>query len=154
MRNYSQSLAPSVSLILRKISDDKALTLFNSIAVANDMDKCIQLKQMNINTKQYYSKISGLVDAGLIKRLKGRYSLTALGKVVYHSQMIVGKTLSYYWKLRAIESVQPEGSAGSSGFSSEEVKQVIAALIDDNQIKEILTNSVSSPSPSSTHTSF
>jgi hypothetical protein len=154
MRNSSQSLAPSVSLILRKISDDKTLALFRSIAVANDMDKCIQLKQMNLTTKQYYSRISGLVDAGLIKRLKGRYSLTALGKVVYHSQMIVGKTLSYYWKLRAIESVQPEGSAGSSGFSSEEVKQVIAALIDDNQIKEILTNSVSSPSPSSTHTSF
>ncbi len=154
MRNTSQSLAPSVSLILRKISDDKTLALFRSIAVANDMDKCIQLKQMNLTTKQYYSRISGLVDAGLIKRLKGRYSLTALGKVVYHSQMIVGKTLSYYWKLRAIESVQPEGSAGSSGFSSEEVKQVIAALIDDNQIKEILTNSVSSPSPSSTHTSF
>jgi hypothetical protein len=154
MRNSSQSLAPSVSLILRKISDDKTLALFRSIAVANDMDKCIQLKQMNLTTKQYYSRISGLVDAGLIKRLKGRYSLTALGKVVYHSQMIVGKTLSYYWKLRAIESVQPEGSAGYSGFSSEEVKQVIAALIDDNQIKEILTNSVSSPSPSSTHTSF
>jgi hypothetical protein len=154
MRNSSQSLAPSVSLILRKISDDKTLALFRSIAVANDMDKCIQLKQMNLTTKQYYSRISGLVDAGLIKRLKGRYSLTALGKVVYHSQMIVGKTLSYYWKLRAIESVQPEGSAGSSGFSSEEVKQIIAALIDDNQIKEILTNSVSSPSPSSTHTSF
>jgi hypothetical protein len=154
MRNSSQSLAPSVSLILRKISDDKTLALFRRIAVANDMDKCIQLKQMNLTTKQYYSRISGLVDAGLIKRLKGRYSLTALGKVVYHSQMIVGKTLSYYWKLRAIESVQPEGSAGSSGFSSEEVKQVIAALIDDNQIKEILTNSVSSPSPSPTHTSF
>jgi hypothetical protein len=154
MRNTSQSLAPSVSLILRKISDDKTLALFRSIAVANDMDKCIQLKQMNLTTKQYYSRISGLVDAGLIKRLKGRYSLTALGKVVYHSQMIVGKTLFYYWKLRAIESVEPEGSAGSSGFSSEEMKQVIAALIDDNQIKEILTNSVSSPSPSSTHTSF
>jgi hypothetical protein len=154
MRNSSQSLAPSVSLILRKISDDKTLALFRSIAVANGMDKCIQLKQMNLTTKQYYSRISGLVDAGLIKRLKGRYSLTAVGKVVYHSQMIVGKTLSYYWKLRAIESVEPEGSAGSSGFSSEEMKQVISALIDDNQIKEILTNSVSSPSPSSTHTSF
>lgn len=154
MRNTSQSLAPSVSLILRKISDDKTLALFRSIAVANDMDKCIQLKQMNLTTKQYYSRISGLVDAGLIKRLKGRYSLTALGKVVYHSQMIVGKTLSYYWKLRAIESVEPEGFAGSSGFSSEEMKQVIAALIDDNQTKEILTNSVSSPSPSCTHTSF
>jgi hypothetical protein len=154
MRNYSQSLAPSVSLILRKISDDKALNLFRSIAVANDKDKCIHLKQMNLTTKQYYSRISGLVDAGLIKRLKGRYSLTALGKVVYHSQMIIGKTLSYYWKLRAIESVQSEGSAGSSGSLNEQMKQVIEDLIDDNQVKDLLMNSVSSPSPPSTSTSF
>jgi hypothetical protein len=150
MGNSGQSLAPSISLILRKISDDKALTLFNSIAVANDVDKRIQLKQMNLTTKQYYSRISGLVNAGLIKRLKGRYSLTALGKVVYHSHMMIGKTLSYYWKLRAIESLEPEDSTDPSGFSSEEKKQVIATLIDDNQVKDILMNSVSSsiPSPS------
>ena len=152
MRNSSQSLTPSVSLILRKISDDKTLALFSSIAIANDIDKCIQLKQMNLTTKQYYFRISGLVDAGLIKRLKKRYSLTALGKVVYHSLMILGKTLSYYWKLRAIESVESVGSAGFSGFSNEQMKQVIAALIDDNQVKELLMNSVSSTSTSTSET--
>jgi predicted transcriptional regulator len=40
---------------------------------------------MNLTTKQYYSRISGLLDAGLIKRHKGKYSLTMLGKVVYQS---------------------------------------------------------------------
>lgn len=146
MRNSGQSIAPSISLILRKISDDKALTLFNSIAVADKGDKRIHLKQMNLTTKQYYSRISGLVDAGLIIRLNGRYSLTALGKVVYHSQMIIGKTLSYYWKLRAIESVESQASTDSSSFSNEEMKQVIDTFIDDNQVKDLLMNSVSSPS--------
>jgi hypothetical protein len=143
MGNPGQSTAPSISLILRKISDDKALTLFNSIALAEG-DKHIQLKQMDLTTKQYYSRISGLVGAGLIKRLKGRYSLTALGKVVYHSQMIIGKTLSYYWKLRAIESLESEHLIGPSDFSIEEKKQVIGALIDDIHVKDILMNSVSS----------
>jgi hypothetical protein len=148
MGNSDQPLAPSISLILRKISDDKALTLFNSIALAEG-DKHIQLKQMDLTTKQYYSRISGLVGAGLIKRLKGRYSLTALGKVVYHSQMIIGKTLSYYWKLRAIESLESEHLIGPSDFSIEEKKQVIGALIDDIHVKDILMNSVSSSYPSS-----
>jgi predicted transcriptional regulator len=60
---------------------------------------------MNLSTKQYYSRISGLVDVGLIKRHEGKYSLTLLGKVVYYAHMTIGKTLAYYWKLKAIESI-------------------------------------------------
>jgi hypothetical protein len=47
-----------------------------------------------------------LLNAGLIKRHKGRYSLTLLGKVVYDSHLTIGKTLAYYWKLKAIESIE------------------------------------------------
>ena len=60
--------------------------------------------------------------------------------------MIIGKTLSYYWKLRAIESVESQASTDSSSFSNEEMKQVIDTFIDDNQVKDLLMNSVSSPS--------
>ena len=44
--------APSISYILKKISDDKALTLFNNIALAKD-NSHIPLKEMNLSTKQY-----------------------------------------------------------------------------------------------------
>jgi hypothetical protein len=136
----SQSFAPSISLILKKISDDKALVLLNSIAVV-DGEKHIQLKRMNLTTKQYYSRISGLTDAGLIKRHKGKYSLTMLGHVVYDSQMIIGKTLAYYWKLKAIESIK---MYTPSGLPNEEITQLINALIDNHRIKDILTKSISS----------
>ena len=46
------------------------------------------------------------MDAGLVKRHKRKYSLTLLGKVVYDSQMTVGKALQDYWKLKAIESIE------------------------------------------------
>jgi hypothetical protein len=92
MENLTNT-APSITSILKKISDDKALTLFNSIAVSNG-DKYIPLKEMNLTTKQYYSRISGLLITGLIKRHKGKYSLTMLGKAVYHSQLTIGKTLT------------------------------------------------------------
>ena len=104
MSNITQRV-PSVSDVLKKISDDKALTLFNSIAVSNG-DRYLPLKEMNLTTKQYYSRITALTNAGLIKRQKGMFFLTLLGKVVYDTQMIIGKALTYYWKLKAIESVE------------------------------------------------
>ena len=140
MRNSNQSIAPSISLVLKKISDEKTLILLNSIAGA-DGDKYIQLKEMNLSTKQYYSRISGLIDAGLIKRLKGRYSLTLLGKVVHDSQMIIVKTLSYYWKLKVIESIE---MSPNSDLPNEEIAQLVDALIDNHNIKEILMSSISS----------
>ena len=140
----SKPAIPSISYILKKISDDRALTLFNSIAVT-DEDNFIPLKEMNLTTKQYYSRISGLLDAGLIKRHKGKYSLTLLGKVVCDSQMIIGKTLAYYWKLKAIESIGIPAS-GSSGLPNEEITQLINALIDNRQIRDILMKSISVPS--------
>jgi hypothetical protein len=133
--------APSITSIIRKISDDKALVLFNSIAVSSSKeDRYIPLKEMNLSTKQYYSRISGLTEAGLIKRHKGRYILTMLGKVVYQSQMLIGKTLSYYWKLKAIESIE----LTSSSLPNEEKAQLINTLIDNHQIKDILMKSFQS----------
>jgi hypothetical protein len=82
--------APSISYILKKISDDKALTLFNNIALAKDNGH-IPLKEMNLSTKQYYSRISGLTSAGLIKKKQRQYCLTALGKVVYNAHTVIGK---------------------------------------------------------------
>jgi predicted transcriptional regulator len=137
-----RATAPSITSILKGISDDKALVLFNSIAVSTDNEKFIPLREMNLSTKQYYSRISGLVDAGLIKRHKGRYSLTMLGHVVYDSQMMIGKTLSYYWKLKAIESIE----TSASGLPNEEKTQLINTLIDNHQIKDIIMKSISNPS--------
>jgi hypothetical protein len=132
----SSAKAPSISSILKKVSDDKTLVLFNSIAVSStNNDRYIPLKEMNLSTKQYYSRIAGLLDAGIIKRHKGKYFLTMLGKVVYESQMIIGKTLAYYWKLKAIESLD---ISTTSGPLSEEMTQLINALIDNHQIKDIL----------------
>ena len=132
----SSAKVPSITSILKKVSDDKTLVLFNSIAVSStNNDRYIPLKEMNLSTKQYYSRIAGLLDAGIIKRHKGKYFLTMLGKVVYESQMIIGKTLAYYWKLKAIESLD---ISTPSGPLSEEMTQLINALIDNHQIKDIL----------------
>jgi predicted transcriptional regulator len=76
-----------------------------------------------------------LLNAGLIKRHKGRYSLTLLGKVVYDTQMTIGKALTYYWKLKAIESVEMSSDVR---LPKEELIQLINTLIDNHIIKDIL----------------
>jgi hypothetical protein len=138
----TNTTTPSITSILKNISDDKALILFNHIAVS-DGDRYIPLRVMDLTTKQYYSRISGLLDVGLIRRHKGKYSLTLLGKVVYDAQMTIGKTLAYYWKLKAIESVETTASV-TTDLPEGEIVQLINALIDDHQIKDMLlkTNSV------------
>ena len=135
--------APSITSILKAISDDKTLVLFNSIALSSSHnEKQATLKEMNLSTKQYYSRISGLQNAGLIKRHKGKYSLTLLGHVVYGTQLIIGQTLTYYWKLKALEEIE----MSTSGIPNEEKTQLINAMIDNHQIKDILLRSISIPS--------
>ena len=117
------------------------MTLFNSIAVSNG-DRYLPLKEMNLTTKQYYSRIAGLVDVGLIKRHKGKYFLTLLGKVVYDCQLTIGKALTYHWKLKAIESIEMSASV-KSGIPEGELAKLIDTLIDNHQIKDILMKSIS-----------
>jgi hypothetical protein len=132
--------APSISYILKKISDDKALTLFNNIALAKD-NSHIPLKEISLSTKQYYSRISGLTSAGLIKKKQGQYCLTSLGKVVYNAHTIIGKALSYYWKMKAIESIQ---SSADRELAGEDMLMLIQSLIDNHQVRDILLKSVPS----------
>jgi hypothetical protein len=130
------SLAPpSITDVLKKMSDDKALSLFNSIAISRGFRNII-LREMNLSPKQYYSRLSGLVDAGLIRKFEGRYLLTLVGKIVYDAQINIGKALSYYWKLKAIESI--EMSSPGARITKEELKQLIDALIDNHFIKDFL----------------
>ena len=134
----AESRPPSLDYIFKKTSDEKTLVLFNSIATAAQEDRPIKLKEVNLTAKQYYVRISGLMEAGLIKKYKGKYSLTLFGRVVYDLQMLISKALSYYTKLRAIESIE---MSNGEGFPKEELTQVINALIDNHQIKDIIMKS-------------
>jgi hypothetical protein len=97
---------------------------------------------MNLATKQYYSRTSGLFGVGLIRRDKGKYSLALLGKVVYDSQMTIGKTVACYWKLKAIDSIELSASVTSGLLVGERV-QLINAPIDNHHNKDILIKTIS-----------
>ena len=79
--------------------------------------------------------MSSLIKAGLVKRQKGRYLLTAFGKVIYSAQADletkIENALNNYWKLKAVDSLEMP--------SREERDKVISILIENDEIKGILT---------------
>jgi predicted transcriptional regulator len=123
----------SIINILSAISDDKALTLFKTIAFENNNSDTL-LNKTKLTRKQYYSKTADLIKAGLVKRRSGRYFLTAYGKIVYDAHILVEKAINNYWKLKVIDSLD------SKDLSKDEYAKVVNTLIDNNnnKIKEII----------------
>ena len=125
----------SISDTLSSISNDKSLVLFNTIALASGNTNILKTR-LKLTRKQYYSRISDLIKAGLIKRKSGKYFLTSLGIVVYEAQILIGKGIQNYWKLKAIDSI--ESPPNSPRLPVEEYNRIIDSLVDCNDIKEIL----------------
>ena len=123
----------SITDTLKAISDDKSLVLFNTIALANG-DSTILISRLNLTRKQYYSRMFDLINAGLVRRINGKYFVTSFGKVVYKAQVLNGKAVQYSSKLKAIDSIEtPE-------FPSAELSKIIDTLISNSEIKEILVS--------------
>jgi hypothetical protein len=122
----------SVTDVLKSISDDKSLSIFQLIADVNSNGE-ISLKKLGLSSKQYYSRISSMLTAGLIKRKRGRYYLTPFGKVIYCCTAITKSAIDNYYNLKAIEATE------DSGFSNEDFNKLVDTLIDNQQVKEFLT---------------
>ena len=125
----------SVSDTLNAISDDKSLVLFNAVALEAGNSGILKTR-LELTRKQYYSRMYGLVNAGLVTRKNGNYFLSSFGKVVYEALMLIDKGIQDYWKLKAIDSI--ESSPGSPQLPAEEYNRLIATLIEGNEINDIL----------------
>jgi hypothetical protein len=79
-----------------------------------------------------------LIDVGLVTRKSDRYYLTSFGKVVYESHKLIGNAVDNYWKLKAVDSI--EILLSEDDLSVEEQRRIINALIERNDIKNILLN--------------
>ena len=126
----------TVDSVLASISDKQSLELFRYIAVTNGDSENLRTK-INLTRKQYYSRLSRMTKAGIVKRKNGRHSLTAFGRVVYDAQTIIEKAVNNYWKLKAVDSLEM-----SEDLPKEERLKLIDNLLDNKDIKEILYNKV------------
>jgi predicted transcriptional regulator len=118
--------------ILKAISDEKSLELFRIVALTKQHSD-ILVSKTKLTRKQYYSRMSTLLKAGLIKREEGNYTITAFGRIIYHiSLAAMENAVNNYWKLKAIESLRM-----SKDIPAAECKKIIDRFIDNPEIKDI-----------------
>ncbi len=121
--------------VLRTIADDKSLELFSIIALEKIDSRNLKSK-MKVTRKQYYSRLSRMTKAGLVRRKNGKYILTTFGKIVFESKVTIENALNSYWKLKAIDSLET-----SNEVPKEEQEKLIATLLDNEEIRGILVKS-------------
>ncbi len=132
IKRMSNIQGHSVGDIIQSISDSRSLDLFCSIAKGSVQSE--ELKETKgLSRKQFYTRTSQLLKQGLIQRNKGSFSLTCLGIIVYHAQLIIESGVNNYWKLKAIDSIQSSG-----GIEEYERIKLIRTIIDDSMIENIL----------------
>jgi predicted transcriptional regulator len=122
----------STASILRTIADDKSLELFTTVALETIDSKNLKSKT-KLTRKQYYSRLSRMTRAGLVRRKNGNYILTTFGRIVYESKVTLEIALNNYWKLKAIDSIEI-----SNELPKEEQQKLIETLLDNEELKEII----------------
>ena len=116
----------SVADVLKAISDKRFLTLFKIVTLTKPNSE-ILISKTKLTRKQYYSRMSKLMKANLIKRINGKYTLTAFGKLIYYNPITtIENAASSYWKLKAIDSLEM-----SYDISIEERQKIIDSFIDN-----------------------
>jgi hypothetical protein len=138
----------STASVLRALSDEKSSELFKIIASAPSggadyaisdgglINTQLLISKVRLTRKQYYSRISTLISSGLVKRSNGKYLLTSLGKVVYSVNAIIDQAIKDHWKLKAIDALETKSS---SGIPDEEREKIVDMLIDNYELRGILS---------------
>lgn len=123
----------TLAKVFESLSDDQSLDLFRTIA--NDNISSIVLRnKVELTRKQYYSRLSRMAKAGLIKRKNGKLALTAFGKIVYEVHKTIENAFNNQWKLKVIDSIEY-----SDELPKDERKKLVENLIENEQIREILS---------------
>jgi predicted transcriptional regulator len=130
----------SAATVLRTIADDKSIELFTTVALETIDSKNLK-KKTKLTRKQYYSRLSRMTSAGLVRRKNGKYILTTFGRIVYDSKVTIENALNNYWKLKAIDSLET-----SNEVPKEEQQKLIETLLENEKIKAILEKGLSTES--------
>lgn len=122
MKTRFPATSVSKEKVLEAISDNESLNLL--LSIANDGRNIEGLMhKLKMTRKQYYNRLTKLLDAGLIKRKNNSYSLTSFGTVIFEVQLILKEVIDSRSKFKIV------GTQDSFG----EVKKIIDKLVSGNQ---------------------
>ena len=141
----------SVAGTISSLSEENALTLFKAIALSGNDYSSILITKLGLTRRQYYSIMKKLMDADLVKRISGKYSLTSFGKIVFTMHIKIESAIKYYWKLKAIDSIIMSATAG---LPTEEYQRIVDTLIDNEEIKNLIISNKSINNKFESHISY
>ena len=136
-RRDDESTYERLAEIIQIISDDKSVLLLQTIFLASGDTSEVLRTRLKLGRKQYYSKMSRMSKAGLLKRQNGRYFVTAFGKVIYDAHRLLASAVKNHWKLVAIDSLGNQILL----LPKEERVKIIERMIGNQQIRQILLSS-------------
>jgi DNA-binding HxlR family transcriptional regulator len=122
----------SVVDVLEAIADSKSLEIFRDIAKGTVESEVLKQRE-GLSRKQFYMRTKQLLNAGLVRRHKGKFSPTNFGIVIYHAQLVMEAGVNNFWKLKAIDSIQE-----SRQISEFERLKLVKTILNDNTIESIL----------------
>jgi predicted transcriptional regulator len=122
--------------VLQVISDQTSMDIITTIS--NNVPNSGNLMHvLDISYKQYYDRRSRLLNIGLISRKNGQISLTSLGQLIYKAQLKIATAFTHSSELRMIDAIKSH-----SGMPDDEQKRIIGKLLDDAELKNLITCSV------------
>ncbi len=124
----------TVGDLLKVICDDKSLCIFNTIGLATSHDSDILIRNIGLSRKQFYMRVSKMIEIGLVVRFGRKYNLTTLGKIVYYVQLVIGNAIEDHWKLKALDIL----NISESSIPVDEHKKIVESMIDNEKIKEMI----------------
>jgi predicted transcriptional regulator len=94
--------------ILKLMFNENSMKILNRIIENHDTDgTTLLITKLGLTRKQFYSKLYELITNGLIKKERGSYHITTLGKIVYDMTAEYKKKLDSivedYWKFKALD---------------------------------------------------
>jgi len=119
--------------VLQVISDQPSMDIIT--AISNNVTNSGNLMDvLDISYKQYYNRSSRLFNIGLISRKNGQISLTSFGQLIYKAQLKIATAFTHSSELRIIDAIKLH-----SGMSDDEQKRIIDKLLDDAELKNLIT---------------
>jgi len=124
----------SISQILGVLSDKRSRELLGLISI--DKSHSLELqKKVHLSKKEFYSRTGKMLRIGLIKRKKGHFAITTMGRATLQLLMELGKVMEMNWKFRAIDAIDQ-----TAGLRSEARLELIHSILGDSSIENMITS--------------
>ena len=118
--------------VLNAVNDDISMELLSTIANEPETAEGL-IDRLKLSHRQYYNRISKLLNCGLVNLNGRKYTITTFGKLINGVLLKVSKVVGNSWKLKAIDAIN-----SYKEMTLDERKRVIDQLIDDIELKKII----------------